>query len=416
MKIMKRISLITLTYILVISFTGCSYLSKLTGAVLSSSSSHSNTSTSQPIISNNNSSSQIISSSALPPSSSTASATKKTISPPSDNNIPIPIVPVNKNFPVQPIATVSTSQSQLPATFQDFWDDDTGIQGINIYEYGKGLLNADERAVYDQILLNIKQVNNGFTINTTCNPDSIDKVFEYLYNDHSEIFYIHGSTNYNWSESGGIYTYTFTLGYDTDKQTIINMRNQMDAAAVALLNQAMATLGANPTDIDKERAIHDAIVMHCSYDMAVANNTSSDINSFTAYGAFVNGKCVCDGYARAMKILLSSVGIKSLYVTGTGITKTSSGAHAWNMVYVPDKNGNPSWWYVDATFDDPVILSNGTYSDLSSPSYSYWNFSNMADHILGTYLPTANNWSNSENYQIMPQAGTTNGYYDNTSK
>jgi hypothetical protein len=456
MKILKKISLVTLTYMLVISFTGCSLLNKITSTVLSSISSHSNVSSSEIIVSSSSSSSSMITSSVLASSSAASSSNEamstlitssKTLSskvstapkvssskhivasssaassikPPgtasASNNVPvIPVVQVDTNVPDQPVASSSsTTQSTngLPATFADFWGG-TGMQGIKVYEYGKGLLNSNERTVYDQLISNITQVNNGFIIKTTCEPNSINKIFEYFYYDHSEIFYFHGGFSYSYSSTDGNYTYTFTLGYDyTDKQTIINMRNQMGAAANDLLSKALATVGPNATDYDKEKAIHNTLVMHCSYDIATANNATAPYTGFTAYGAFVNGKSVCDGYARAMKLLLNSAGIKSLYVSGIGKTSSSSGSHAWNMVYVPDKGGNYSWWYVDATFDDPLISNgDGTYSDISKPSYKYWNFSDKTDHILGKYLP--NNWNNSQNYQFMPQAGTLDYYYNNT--
>ena len=467
MKQLKKISLISLSFILIISISGCSIYKKASTTVLQSTSSHislssdnsnissealsssSSSSLSSSAISSSTkaSSSSHVASSAKTSSATIISSSKQTIvssskissvnttsNTSSEIKAPVvPVVPIDTSAPSQPSSTSSSSQSStiqsstinssqsgvnstvpLPSTFQDYWGE-TGIQGIKVYEFGKGLLNIEERKVYDQLLSNITQVNNDFTINTTCAKDSVNKAFEYLFNDHSEIFYMHGGTTYRWSSTNGNYSYTFTLGYDyTNKQTIFDMRTAMGTSAISLLNTAMASLGANPSDYDKEKAIHDAIVLHCSYDMAAVTDPDNNLISFTAYGTFVKGKSVCDGYARAMKMLLSSAGIKSLYVSGTGITNTSSGPHAWNLVYVPDKNGTYSWWYVDATFDDPLVKNiDGTYSDLSKPSYTYWNYLNKPDHVLGKYIP--NSWSNSQNYQFMPQTGALNNYYDNSS-
>jgi hypothetical protein len=438
MKIIKKISFITLTYILVISFTGCSFLGKSSSAKIASISSRISSSVSDIMSSSSSLSSSISSiASSLAPSLSSASSSKASSSKPkkaassktSDAKPVSPVIPVVKvdtTVPVQPVASPSSAAQAangLPSTFQDFWGN-TGISGIQVYEYGKGLLNSSERNIYDQLLSNIQQVNNNFTINTTCNPSSINKIFEYLYNDHSEIFYIHGNTGYSYSSSNNNYIYTFNLGYDYggDKNTILTMRNQMGSAAVALLNQAMSKLGSNATDYDKEKAIHDTVVKQFSYDMAAAEKPAAPFTSFTAYGAFVNNTCVCDGYARAMNILLGSANIKSLYVSGTAATSTSSGAHAWNMV---DLSGI-GWFYVDATFDDPIIQnSDGTYSGSSTISWAYFDYPRPAnssnndpgcpdrgDHLLSKFL--ADNWSESQNYQYMPKAGTVDSYYSNT--
>jgi hypothetical protein len=450
MKQLKKISLVSLSFILIISFVGCSLLRKATNTALQSTSYYVNLSSKNSLISSDISSFSLSSSAILSSSIATSTKTSSVVkidsskqdaaSSPQASSVKttdttqvinkppvVPVVSIDTSTPSQPSNTSSSviqasstnsSQSgsnttvQLPNIFQDFWGE-TGMQGIQVYEYGKGLLNSEERIVYDQLRINIINVNNGFTITSTCAPDSVIKVFEYLYNDHSEIFYMHGGTNYSWSSKSGTYSYTFTLFYDYDKQKIIDMRTEMGTAAVSLLNTAKATLSVNASDYDKEKAIHDAVVMHCSYDMVAVQNPNNNLISFTAYGAFVKGKCVCDGYARAMKMLLSSVGIKSLYVSGIGSTNTSSGAHAWNLVYVPDKNGTYSWWYVDATFDDPLVDNgNGTYSDLGKPSYSFWNFLDRSDHVLGEYLSSS--WSNSQNYQFMPKAGSLNNYYDNS--
>lgn len=63
----------------------------------------------------------------------------------------------------------------------------------------------------------------------------------------------------------------------------------------------------------------------------------------TAYGALVNKKCVCAGYASAFLRLCRELGIECYYVAGTN----SSGAgHAWNVV-----NFNGKYYYCDATWD-----------------------------------------------------------------
>ena len=70
----------------------------------------------------------------------------------------------------------------------------------------------------------------------------------------------------------------------------------------------------------------------------------------------VNGKCVCEGYAKSFKYLLDGLGIDSLFVMGKGNDGNgNSENHAWNYVSLDNR-----WYAVDVTWDDPIIIGNGT--------------------------------------------------------
>ena len=59
----------------------------------------------------------------------------------------------------------------------------------------------------------------------------------------------------------------------------------------------------------------------------------------TAYGALVNKEAVCEGYAKAYKLLLNAMGIECDVVINA--------EHAWNVVQLEGK-----WYLVDVTNDD----------------------------------------------------------------
>lgn len=64
----------------------------------------------------------------------------------------------------------------------------------------------------------------------------------------------------------------------------------------------------------------------------------------TAYSAFKNGSAVCDGYARAAKLLLNDYGIECDLAVGECIP---DGGHAWNLV-----NLDGEWYHMDVTWND----------------------------------------------------------------
>ena len=95
------------------------------------------------------------------------------------------------------------------------------------------------------------------------------------------------------------------------------------------------------TDYEKELAIHDYIVKNCSYGYTEYDTD----NAYRAYGALVQHKAVCNGYAEAFSLLLTCVGIDNHIMTGYA----DGDLHAWNRVKLDDV-----WYQVDVTWDDPV--------------------------------------------------------------
>lgn len=99
------------------------------------------------------------------------------------------------------------------------------------------------------------------------------------------------------------------------------------------------------TDLEKEIAIHDYIVIHTEYqetgDMTELSQASS---------VLLNGKGQCQGYAEAVSLLLAMEGIESRVISGVAYNSDNIGTgHAWNQVLL-----DGTWYHVDATWDDPV--------------------------------------------------------------
>lgn len=122
------------------------------------------------------------------------------------------------------------------------------------------------------------------------------------------------------------------------------------------------------TDYEKETAINEYLCSTIEYDEdaladAEKNNytsVSEEFNdSFTAYGALLNGKCVCAGYSAAFKLLADEAGLDSIVVTGM---MEGTLAHAWNKVKVED-----NWEIVDVTNNDNEYLFNAL---LNLPDYA----------------------------------------------
>lgn len=109
------------------------------------------------------------------------------------------------------------------------------------------------------------------------------------------------------------------------------------------------------------KIIHDYLIDNLQYD-----KNYESIGTYTLYGALVDKKCVCEGYARAFKYLADMAGIQNVIMQGTATNSDGTTEnHAWNAVYV-----RGAWYLIDTTWDDPIIIGNGMV--LASTHYKYF--------------------------------------------
>ncbi len=108
------------------------------------------------------------------------------------------------------------------------------------------------------------------------------------------------------------------------------------------------------TDYDKILFIHDFLLNNVEYD-----STYNNIGTYGIYGALIEKKSVCEGYAKAFKYLANAAGIECEIMQGMATnSKGETENHAWNCV----KLGN-TWYEIDCTWDDPIIIGNGKITD-----------------------------------------------------
>ncbi len=120
-----------------------------------------------------------------------------------------------------------------------------------------------------------------------------------------------------------------------------------DSKAKALNNKATSILSSliksGMSDYDKALAIHDYLCENVVYSTA-------DVGA-TAYGAIVEGKAACQGYAEATGMLYTLAGLENVIVRATN--NSTKATHA----YVKVKIGG-DWYNVDTTADDPINNKN----------------------------------------------------------
>lgn len=167
-------------------------------------------------------------------------------------------------------------------------------------------------------------------------------------------------------------------------------REEMNAELERKVQHILRGVNVTMSDYDKELYFHDYIVKNCNYDYSALSDEEFN-DSYTAYGALVNGSAVCEGYARAMQFLLSEVGIDSYLVPGTAIDSYGATvSHMWNVVKIDSE-----WYHLDPTWDDPV-----GNSDFSAVWHSYFNLTDEEIRRDHYYSEETNCTSTKANYHI----------------
>lgn len=267
----------------------------------------------------------------------------------------------------------------------------TSISGLKVYEYGKTLLNNDEKELYVQLQKALSDVAVKVKVDSKCDYVQFSKVYSYLTQDHSEIFYL-SKSSISYYEDKGVYHYVveFKYYYDGSKEKIQAMNAEIATSATEILQKA----NAKGSDLEKEKFIHDYIINNCRYDSKAADNINDFSESKGIYGTLINKKAICGGYSSTFQLLVSSLNIKSIKVVGT----SDGVAHAWNMVNIDGK-----WKYVDVTFDDPIAVDqSGKELKANSLEHTYFNYTDDKGHTLYTFNPDSTSSEDCGNYLTMP--------------
>lgn len=167
--------------------------------------------------------------------------------------------------------------------------------------------------------------------------------------DHPEVFYLdpqcRASYNYSLksSDSSGACVWnvvSVTLKINllfTTSSALNTAKREYNNAVSRALTEAKTKQHRD----EQVKALHDWLCSKITY-------LKSADYAHSSYGALVKGECVCEGYAKALKVLCDQLNIPCKMVLGTGYTSDGSDAHMWNYIRMEDGN----WYAADATWDD----------------------------------------------------------------
>lgn len=252
-------------------------------------------------------------------------------------------------------------------------------------------LNEKEKDLYQSLLKNVliisqEQDQEGrYFVRETClsqelKREEVQHAVEALLYDNPQFFWL--ANTYAHTSGGG----------STIVQLYSNISAELCSSMSAELNESVAKMlndfPKEASELDREIFLFKKITEQCRYDYTAGQNGET-WKAYTAYGALVEGKAVCDGYARAMQLLCQYADLNCLLVDGMA----DGDYHRWNLILI-----DGDWYHLDITWCDADTMLQ----------YNYFNLTDdiiQKDHqITSEGLPecnaTTNNYFQAKGIQV----------------
>ena len=230
-------------------------------------------------------------------------------------------------------------------------------------DYAYSTLTDDYvKKLYNQISDNIdSEYEPSFYAEGNLSEYQMTQAVEAYKNDHPEVFWLKSYYEYeNYDYETGIWL-TYTMSGDK----LVTAKKEFNTA-VDTISQSVPY----GTECEREEYIHNYIINNCDYDEEAAESEEVQGNENDAYGVFVDGKAVCEGYSKAFQILCNKADIDCIQLMGI----VDSDNHVWNCVKI-----GGDWSQIDVTWDD--------VDDFIYDSHEYFNLTDSLMYEEHTLSP-----------------------------
>ncbi|MBO4907281.1 MAG: hypothetical protein J5486_09695 [Bacteroidaceae bacterium] len=200
--------------------------------------------------------------------------------------------------------------------------------------------------------------------------------------DFPEVFWVrnhynwgnHYSYSYNYYPSSGYgsLTYKLELYFDLKSDTFdrriedFSTPAQLSAAITEFNSRVEEIISACPKDSRYSQVVYlnDWLTTHNCYNPIYGTVAESSLSNIirsplsALRGLNDKNAPVCEGYARAFKVLCDRIGIPCMLATGMATSSRfrNGESHMWNEVMMEDGK----WYAVDVTWNDPIIVGGNT--------------------------------------------------------
>ena len=268
----------------------------------------------------------------------------------------------------------TVSEKEMKAAREAIGLTDSNLEAIKKKQeglYAFERLTNEGKTLYAEILTILENQASDILVSTT-SDEAVELIFDYVLIDHPEIFYVDGYQYTNHTRGDVIEMITFTGNYTYTPEQVADKKAKINEA----VNKCLANAPSSEDEYYAIKYIYEYLITNTDYDLEAEDNQN-------ICSVFINGKSVCNGYAKAAQYLLNKIGVKCTLVTGTVDTKSSKGVrHAWNLVQC-----NGTYYYVDVTWGDSSYqTSNGETADATKlPAVNYDYLCVTSDDIGKTH-------------------------------
>lgn len=260
----------------------------------------------------------------------------------------------------EPVSTDTTDDTAVSAQEPEIepWVDK--IPDKCTSRYGYYSLDASEKAVYDKIVEAAKRYEDEVEIDREISKSRLEEICEMIFIEENALYYLSNEYNITFdADTGNAISVILSYKFDHEELAYLNTMTE------ERIEEILKKITDEMSDVDKLKLFHDEIVFGCKYE-------TEGRYTATPFGALVDGKALCEGYARAMAMLCNKVGIENMFATGTQYNTDENGVtteeeHIWNMIKL-----NGLWYNMDVTWDDPASIKNGRELEDDYISYSYF--------------------------------------------
>lgn len=211
-------------------------------------------------------------------------------------------------------------------------------------------LTDSQRQAYEKVLAGLMEMERvilfeGLSLSKT----EVHRVMYAVIEDNPGIFWVH-RRKYDFAEGSTDSRITGVIPrYCIDSRERQRRQRELDEATASFLEGINAQTG----DYEAALTVYERMAMELDYDSLAleaekrrdkkgGDDLPDDLRS--VYGALVQKRAVCAGYARAYNYLMQHLGIESMYVRGDC---TGEGRHGWNIVKLEGE-----YYHVDVTWGD----------------------------------------------------------------
>ena len=163
--------------------------------------------------------------------------------------------------------------------------------------------------------------------------------------------FLYDNPLYYWLSGGYSYSYNPSSKVITSISITVvpeysdgSVRSKLNAEIYAGAEEYYSVVENEESEYNITLAYYDMIISDINYVYESDGVTAQDDKwAHSVVGVFTKQGAVCEGYAKALQLMLNVSGVENIYVTGD-----SNGPHAWSMIKLDDGK----WYWFDATWDD----------------------------------------------------------------